>query len=468
MHVNRFLASYLPLDGSRIMFDSAVSGKRAMTRDTVHVTVDIRDLLSGADSRVLQHKATEILGGTSDQPPRDLGGFDARVRTLWEFCCTRIRYQFDWYRGRPQDLWQYPEETLALRRGDCEDKAILLAALLLASGVSPFCVRVALGRLHWPNHKRTDHAWVLYRDERGVWRILETTLTTSSWDMPDAAQLMLPGSGLAYEPEFVFNRHHLWIVDRPDDDLWRFVRSHRVKHRRTSKRSRPSRSTSFDHYVTMRQRLAHLDTRFWYKVHEDILGRALDGVARPDEIETFVKVNWSLDAPTWLGGEGYRPREHFDNALIDESFTLAQFNIDTKELPRMGKALHAVGDFYAHSSYMEIAVAAYGASNRVPPYYEAIGDARFQSVLGAWTYSWDSSGKYSGRLVSGAYAPGDAGIDPPAKELTLSHDDYAADGKAAIPLISSPGKNNDLYLTERIELAAQHIRWTYRKRRVLP
>jgi hypothetical protein len=42
------------------------------------------------------------------------------------------------------DFWSYPAETLANRRGDCEDGAILLANLLLQSGIPYYRVLICI------------------------------------------------------------------------------------------------------------------------------------------------------------------------------------------------------------------------------------------------------------------------------------------------------------------------------------
>jgi predicted transglutaminase-like cysteine proteinase len=63
-----------------------------------------------------------------------------------------------------------PDETLKLRSGDCEDRALLIASMLLASGISSFNVRVALGKFRaWMGEEHDDfgHVWVMYKDESG-------------------------------------------------------------------------------------------------------------------------------------------------------------------------------------------------------------------------------------------------------------------------------------------------------------
>lgn len=61
-------------------------------------------------------------------PPRD---FDGEVRALFEFVRDRIRYVGD---VNGIETLTAPAKTLALGAGDCDDKAVLLAALLESIG----------------------------------------------------------------------------------------------------------------------------------------------------------------------------------------------------------------------------------------------------------------------------------------------------------------------------------------------
>lgn len=58
--------------------------------------------------------------------------------TLHQFVRDQIRYVAD---TRDVELVQFPEQTLQLRSGDCDDKALLLSALLESIGFATrFCV----------------------------------------------------------------------------------------------------------------------------------------------------------------------------------------------------------------------------------------------------------------------------------------------------------------------------------------
>lgn len=82
------------------------------------------------------------------------------------------------------DFWQFPTETLALRIGDCEDKAILLCSILRTRLPPEECC-VAVGR-----YRDMGHSWVMLP---GRWGgiYLETVLEPGFYS---ASQLVSPYS----------------------------------------------------------------------------------------------------------------------------------------------------------------------------------------------------------------------------------------------------------------------------------
>lgn len=95
-------------------------------------------------------------------PQRD---WPAEVAALFQFVQDRIRYVRD---VRGVETLQTPEQTLQLKQGDCDDKATLLAALLLSIGHP--------ARFHAVGFRRDSFAHV-YPETRigGRWVALETT-----------------------------------------------------------------------------------------------------------------------------------------------------------------------------------------------------------------------------------------------------------------------------------------------------
>ncbi len=61
-----------------------------------------------------------------------------------------------------KDYWQLPRETLELRRGDCEDFAVLLCSLLRAAGVPPERLWVVVGSKGEVDHVflQLDNRWI--------------------------------------------------------------------------------------------------------------------------------------------------------------------------------------------------------------------------------------------------------------------------------------------------------------------
>jgi predicted transglutaminase-like cysteine proteinase len=80
------------------------------------------------------------------------------------------------------DYWQLPSETLSLGTGDCEDYAILLTSLLRAYGVPADDVYVAIGKTSTDE----DHAWVVEKFYKGVWRVIDRADVFISGSLSDS------------------------------------------------------------------------------------------------------------------------------------------------------------------------------------------------------------------------------------------------------------------------------------------
>jgi hypothetical protein len=176
------------------------------------VATDIREWLQPSNSLVIRNALSQVPGLPWTKGP---GDFDRRAYALWAYVAARVQYNADKDRRGFDDFWLFAEETLSLGIGDCEDSSILLAALLISAGISPYCVRVALGTLYEGSRLIGSHAWVVYQDEFGIWRLLESTLDTVPPRLPDADAFTLPGAPQLYHPDFSFNGDHLWWIRPP-------------------------------------------------------------------------------------------------------------------------------------------------------------------------------------------------------------------------------------------------------------
>ena len=73
------------------------------------------------------------------------------------------------YVSEPGENWQYANETLERKKGDCEDGAILIANIMILSGVPYWRVRINVG-----NVKGGYHAYITYlREKDGEWYVLD-------------------------------------------------------------------------------------------------------------------------------------------------------------------------------------------------------------------------------------------------------------------------------------------------------
>jgi len=351
-------------DGDRILQDCIVTSSRpvvgygyggrhgALGRD---YPIDAREFLvterNAVMRRTLQTDVQKFMQRTKGMSAklfgsRGPGAFDHRADVITAFVAKTILYTTT----DGNDPWQFPDETLAVARGDCEDRALLLASLLLASGISSFNVRVAFGKVRMTARagRRTrtidrDHVWVMYKTEAGRWSVIEPMLTrkvdaalrSKSW----TAAAPRPSS-VEYMPRYLFNDVHLWNVTQPGEvdreSTARFIASWSKMH--------PS---------------------FAGDVHKTILNRALTPDICPGWVLDSLNRHFS-GAVFGIGPlvddvdrdvSGYDPRDHFDNGYISQGWTrvadrLASFKTDSvPNLFEFFRAAHGIADFYAHSSY---------------------------------------------------------------------------------------------------------------------
>lgn len=324
--------------GDEIVFDARVPASRYVPGSRKkNYPIDIRGYLIGLHNAVLQAWIDSIYVNRLADDERvafvshEAGAYDFRVRKVLD-SLGDLRYIKS---KRHFDQWLFPEETLAQGGGDCEDLAFLVAALLEESGVSRHCIRVALGSLvdhSDPNKpKPHDHAWVVYQTEGGGWHIIEPLALVGKSRRPAAPSKSISSqhADVEYLPYFVFNRDHLWRVRTP---------------------KRRYRENDFQDYVAERRTFwSSFDPAFAAKIHNDIFDEALVGMSKND-LQAVKQQSFWVDTNILA----YDPRDHFDFAYIDESWSRVEERLKDKSpqrLQRFALAAHAIADFYAHSMY---------------------------------------------------------------------------------------------------------------------
>ena len=381
-------------------------------------SIDIREYLTSTNNAVVGEKLSAII---KKLPATEQSLFRSHSRNSFDFRVDTILESFAELRylskanltDRCPDAWLYPDETLSQGGGDCEDLAFLLAALLVSAGISGYCVRVALGSLHitLPDGKKQkhDHCWVMYQNEGAVWEILEpmTKVGGRSAKSRFASPQRL-AQKLEYIPHYVFNTDHLWQIHSRDFN----------------------RHALFRDYCHGRRFWNKFDPSFAAGVHNTIFDQALGTKIPAAALGTIKRKSLCLDANILT----YDPRDHFDNGYIPESWArvnsrLAAFANGNTDWDSFGAALHSIGDFYAHSSYVHFAVLQNAASAQgqavvyspgvnlvAPPEYTAApadpslppfdltGDA-FSLNTNLWVGTkQQAAAQWAGQLVSGRYA----------------------------------------------------------------
>ncbi len=400
-------------DGERIIHESIVPSSRPVVgRKTGGYDIDVREFLVSEKNATMRRTLEkdiksfiETMAGASWEffCSRDVGSFDLRANVIIQFVSEKIKYKAT----KGLDPWQFPDETLKLRSGDCEDRALLIASLLLASGISSFNVRVALGKFRaWFGKKHEDfvHVWVMYKDEVGKWQVIEPIADSAvsvkpgkKTNMPDRAE---------YIPFFIFNDVHLWTMQ--DSSFYKGSNA-----------------------IGLKRDWSKLQPKFAVWVHQTILNEALTPDVCPDWVlkalnRHFTSLLWkrslTVDDVDFPGR--YDPRDHFDNGYIAEGWQqvadrLGKFgacsiqNLDTFHL-----AAHGISDFYAHSSYGQFGVVQNGELDlydpasplSVSPDYGAgsgfdLASGKFSSNAALWKGNGVSAAElWKGKLISGRYA----------------------------------------------------------------
>jgi predicted transglutaminase-like cysteine proteinase len=102
----------------------------------------------------------------NDKAPHYLAGTnDKRALYCLDYVAKKIKYTRDAH----GENWQYANETMLLKAGDCEDGAILMANMMLKSGIPYWRIRLNAGDV-----KGGGHAYVTYlRESDNTWYVMD-------------------------------------------------------------------------------------------------------------------------------------------------------------------------------------------------------------------------------------------------------------------------------------------------------
>lgn len=121
----------------------------------VRLNIDVRNFIQ-KDHFV--YNFANVAGAVSQK------NLDYKAWLIQQAVCQYMTYVFDEQNVGYTEFWQFPFETLALRCGDCEDGAILMASAMIASGIPEDRIRVHAGWVKTgdPNQPWGGHGYVVY------------------------------------------------------------------------------------------------------------------------------------------------------------------------------------------------------------------------------------------------------------------------------------------------------------------
>lgn len=189
-----------PLPGPKSLLNG-LSGKANEQWD-----IDVRNFIWGPDDSAF----ARLFNGpvpTSVDEARDLvkaGDIDGAAWAIQRFVCHVLTYTGDTGLGSPE-FWLFPGESIALRKGDCEDGAILTVSLCRFIGIPAFRIRVAAGMVN-PGKGAAEggHAWASYLRDDQTWVALDWCYYADP-DIPMADKIPLFG-----RPEY-FDGNRVWF-----------------------------------------------------------------------------------------------------------------------------------------------------------------------------------------------------------------------------------------------------------------
>jgi len=319
-------------EGDEIINDPIIRAARKIPDSERQYDIDIRSFLLAKGNAVLRRALNELLDKLPESE-RALfrshvpGAFDLRVQRILEYVSTKVGYA---NRGRQFDAWLFPDETIAQGAGDCEDRAFLLASLLLTAGISGYVMRVVLGKLfNVDKNESKDHVWVMYKNEDGRWLCLEPLLMTKqaqrSSKRLQRRNTHTESDTFEYIPYFAFNDAHMWKI------------------------TNNTIGATFTRYVENRDFWNGFDPEFATAVHNQLIDACLSELGWGNL--NYVKaVSLAMDTVS-----RYDPRDHFDNGYIIEGWHLLKERMKSKSLNNLAYTVHSVADFYAHSSFAHFA-----------------------------------------------------------------------------------------------------------------
>lgn len=141
-------------------------------------------------------------------PKYNTGSNDDKAMSALRWVANNITYTTDAKQFDSSEHWLFPFETLHSRKGDCEDGAIVMANIMLNSGIPYWRIRLNAGDV-----KGGGHAWVTYlRESDDQWVVLDWCY----WPNDSLRGLLWSDAENYFNIWFSWNRDHVFANDMLD------------------------------------------------------------------------------------------------------------------------------------------------------------------------------------------------------------------------------------------------------------
>jgi hypothetical protein len=142
---------------------------------------------------------------------------NATAHAIQQFVVRFLEYAGDEEASECPEFWQFPFETLQSGIGDCEDGAILMASLMIQTGIPAYRVKMCAGYVQEsPTAPQGGHAYCIYlADLSGGgqnWVVMDWCYYEDSQTAPEYKPLAKNGGYNGYYQDlwFTFNNEYSW------------------------------------------------------------------------------------------------------------------------------------------------------------------------------------------------------------------------------------------------------------------
>lgn len=180
---------------------------RVLSGSNKRFKVDVRNFFTLNDENINNIvKSLKLTSQTDNQ----------KALTCLKWIIKSFPYKSDTTNYGLGEFWCMPYESLSKMSGDCEDGAIILANLLLLSGIPNWKVRINCGYVFEPiSKKQIGHAYLTFYDEESEkWVIMDWCYYTNLKKIIDREEYKK--ESMYQEVWFSFNDKNSWATTSGD------------------------------------------------------------------------------------------------------------------------------------------------------------------------------------------------------------------------------------------------------------